>query len=144
MQSFGRPECLPLAPPDLLSYLTTFTLRSQYPYSLGRLGIRHFGGLAGETACFYRYTVLCEFAAEKCTLRLLERTTLDFLTPIILLGAAENRMWTLVASLLRPKPNSDDEASAPTYSPCSGFIIILRVERLHPSSALSDFIINTE
>ena len=79
---------LPLAPPDSLPHLTMFTLRS-LPCDLGGLGIWRFGGLAGEIACL---RVLYEFA-EKYTPRLLEGATLDFWPPIVL-GAAENRVWT--------------------------------------------------
>ena len=48
---------LPLAPPDSLAHLTMFTLRS-LPCDLGGLGIRRFGGLAGEIACLRGRTVL--------------------------------------------------------------------------------------
>ena len=76
---------LPLASPDALSHLTMFTLRS-LPCDLGGLGIRRFGGLAGELACLRGRTVLYEFA-EKYTPRLLEGATLEF-WPTIVLGAA--------------------------------------------------------
>ena len=66
---------LPLAPPDSLSYINTFTLRS-LPCDLGGLGIRRFGA---------RRSILYEFA-EKHTPRLLEGATLDFWLPIVLPG----------------------------------------------------------
>jgi hypothetical protein len=50
-----------LAPPDSLTRLTMFTLRSLL-CDLGGVGIRHFGGLAGEIACLGGRTVLYEFA----------------------------------------------------------------------------------
>jgi hypothetical protein len=87
---------LPIASPDSLTHLKIFTLRS-LPCDLGGLGIRRFGGLAGEIACLRGRTVLYEFA-EKYTPRLLEGVTLDFWPPIVL-GAAENRVWTEVAGL---------------------------------------------
>ena len=64
-----------LAPPDSLSYINTFTLRS-LPCDLGGLGIRRFGA---------RRSILYEFA-EKHTPRLLEGATLDFWLPIVLPG----------------------------------------------------------
>jgi hypothetical protein len=76
------------------------SLRS-LPCDLGRLGIRRFGGLAGEIACLRGRTVFYEFA-EKYTPRLLEGFNLDFWPPIVL-GAAENRVWTEVAGLFRPE-----------------------------------------
>ena len=96
---------LPIASPDSLTHLTTFTLRS-LPCDLGGLGIRRFGGLAGEIACLRGRTVFYEFA-EKYTPRLLEGATLDFWPPIVL-GAAENRVWTEVAGLFRPESDFDD------------------------------------
>jgi hypothetical protein len=71
-----RAGSLLLAPPDSLTHLTIFALRS-LPCDLGGLGIRRFGGLAGEIACLRGRTVLYEFA-EKYTPRLLEGATLDF------------------------------------------------------------------
>ena len=81
---------LPLEPPDSLAYLTTFTLRS-LPCELGGLGLRRFGGLAGEMACLRGRTVFYEFA-EKYSPRLLEGATLEFWPPFVL-GAAENQAW---------------------------------------------------
>jgi hypothetical protein len=89
---------LPIASPDSLTHLTTFTLHS-LPCDLGGLGIRRFGGLAGEIACLRGRTVFYEFV-EKYTPRLLEGATRDFWPPIVL-GAAENRFWTEVAGLFR-------------------------------------------
>jgi len=100
-----------LASPDLLSYRIMFTLRS-LPRDLAGLGIRRFGGLAGKTACLRRCSVLYQFT-EKYTPRLLEGATLNYWPPVVL-GAAENREWSEVAGLFRPKPDCDDEASAPT------------------------------
>ena len=60
------------------------------PCDLGGLGIRRFGGLAGEIDCLRGRTVFYEFA-EKYTPRLLEGATLDVWPPIVL-GAAENRV----------------------------------------------------
>ena len=77
---------LPIASPDSLTHLTSFTL-----CDLDGLDFRRFGGLAGEIACLRVRTFLYEFA-EKYTPRLLEGATLDFLPPIVL-GAAENRGW---------------------------------------------------
>ena len=107
---------LPLAAPDSLAHLTMFTLRS-LPCDLGGLGIRRFGGLAGEIACLRGRTVLYEFA-EKYTPRLLEGATLDFWPPIVL-GAAENRLWTEVAGLFRAESDDDDGAIDEEPSPTS-------------------------
>ena len=104
---------LPLAPPDALTYLATFTLRS-LPCDLGGLGLRRFGGLAGELACLRGRTVFYEFA-EKIAPRLLEGASLEF-WPTIVPGAVENRVWTEVAGLFREPSDSDDEAPEPTPS----------------------------
>jgi hypothetical protein len=79
----------PIASPDSLTHLTTFTLRS-LPCDLGGLGIRRFGGLAGEIACLRGHTVLYEFA-EKYTPRLLDGATLDVWPPIVLKGLSDYR-----------------------------------------------------
>jgi hypothetical protein len=96
-----RASGLPIASPDSLTHLTTFTLRS-LPCDLGGLGTRHFGVLAGRGR-----TVLYKFA-ETHTPQLLEGITLDFWWPPIVLGAAENRVWTAVAGLFRPESDFDD------------------------------------
>ena len=49
---------LPLASPDSLTRLTTFTLLCSLPCDLGGLSIRRFGGLAGETACLGAHSLL--------------------------------------------------------------------------------------
>ena len=72
---------LPIASQDSLTHLTTFTLCS-LTCDLGGLGIRRFGGFAGEIACLRGRTVLYEFA-EKYTPRLLEGATLDFWPSIV-------------------------------------------------------------
>jgi hypothetical protein len=97
---------LPIASPDSLTHLTTFTLRS-LPCDLGGLGIRRFGGLAGKIAYLRGRTVLYEYK-EKYTPRLLEGATLDFWPPIVL-GAVKNWIWTeVVAGLFRPESDFDD------------------------------------
>ena len=97
-----RASGLPIASPDSLTHLTTFTLRP-LPCDLGGLGTRRFGVLAAGRG----RTVLYELA-EKYTPQLLEGAILDFWWPPIVLGAAENRVWTAVAGLFRPESDFDD------------------------------------
>ena len=130
---------LPLEPPDSLAYLTTFTLRS-LPCELGGLGLRRFGGLAGEMACLRGRTVFYEFA-EKYSPRLLEGATLEFWPPIVL-GAAENQVWTEVAGLFRAVSDSDDDATAPAPPDDPNTVGVFRAYYLASgeSSPLCDFI----
>ena len=105
---------LPLEPPDPLTHLTTLTLRS-LPTELGGLGIRRYSGLAGEIACLRGRTVFYEFA-ERFAPELLAGATEDYWPPIVL-GAAENAVWTEVAGLFREDSEEDVPAEPPpTYN----------------------------
>ena len=96
---------LPPEPPDPLTHLTTLTLRS-LPTELGGLGIRRYSGLAGETACLRGRTVFYEFA-ERFAPELLAGAIEDYWPPIVL-GAAENQLWTEVAGLFRAEEEDED------------------------------------
>ena len=96
---------LPPEPPDPLIHLTTLTLRS-LPTELGGLGIRRYSGLAGETACLRGRTVFYEFA-ERFAPELLASAMEDYWSPIVL-GAAENELWTEVAGLFRADDAEED------------------------------------
>ena len=106
-QALLRAGGLPITPPDPLTYLTSLTLRS-LPTAMGGLGIRRYGGLAGELACLRARTVFYEFA-EQCAPRLLAGASEEFWQPIIL-GAAENALWTEVAGLFRDDSLDTDPA----------------------------------
>ena len=109
---------LPTSPPDPLAYLTTITLRS-LPTAMGGLGIRRYGGLAGEMACLRVRTVFYEFA-EKCAPRLLSGALEEFWQPIVL-GAAENTVWSEVAGLFREDPAlEDDPNQTPSHPNIAG------------------------
>jgi len=100
-----RAAGLPPEPPDPLTHLTTLTLRS-LPTELGGLGIRRYSGLAGETACLRGRTVFYEFA-ERFAPELLAGAMEDYWSPIVL-GAAENELWTEVAGLFRADDAEED------------------------------------
>ena len=102
---------LPLEPPNPLTHLTTLTLRS-LPTELGGLGIRRYSGLAGEIACLRGRTVYYEFA-ERFAPELLAGATEDFWPPIVL-GAAENSVWTEVAGLFREDAEDDSNQPLPS------------------------------
>ena len=136
-----RAGSLLLESPDSLTYLiTTFTLRS-LPCDLSGLGIRRFGGLAGEITCLRGRTVLHEFA-NKYTPRLLEGTTLDFWPPIVL-AAAKNRVWAEMAGLFRPESDFDVGTTTEEPTPSDPNImgvfsaIYLASGESHPSATLS-------
>ena len=119
-----RASGLPIASPDSLTHLTTFTLRP-LPCDLGGLGS-------------WGRTVLYELA-EKYTPQLLEGAILDFWWPPIVLGAAENRVWTAVAGLFRPESDFDDGTTEePTPSDPNIFgLSTSPVGSLRPSATLS-------
>ena len=102
---------LPLEPPNPLTHLTTLTLRS-LPTELGGLGIRRYSGLASEIACLRGRTVYYEFA-ERFAPELLAGATEDFWPPIVL-GAAENSVWTEVAGLFREDAEDDSNQPLPS------------------------------
>ena len=113
LRAAGLPLASPGSPEDSLVYLTTCTLRS-LPTALGGLGIRRYSGLAGELACLRARTVFYEFA-EKFAPRWLEGASVEFWQPI-LLGAAENRVWTDVAGLFAEDPSLEDDPAQPQPS----------------------------
>ena len=88
-----------------LTHLTTLTLRS-LPTEIGGPGMRGYIGLAGETACLRGRTVFYEFA-ERFTPEFLAGVMEDFWSPIVL-GAAENELWTEVAGRFRADDLEED------------------------------------
>ena len=123
---------LPPEPLDPLTHLTTLTLRS-LPTELGGLGIRRYSGLAGETACLRGRTGFYEFAERFAP----ESGAMeDFWSPIVL-GAAENELWTEVAGLFRADDVEEDpqcRGHVPGLLP--GDRRILSPVRLHQSGPL--------
>jgi hypothetical protein len=68
--------------------------------------MRGYIGLAGETACLRGRTVFYEFA-ERFTPEFLAGVMEDFWSPIVL-GAAENELWTEVAGRFRADDLEED------------------------------------
>ena len=94
-----------------LEALTSQTLRS-LPTALGGLGIRRYGGLAGEIACLRARQAFYEFAEEHGPL-LLRGASTAFWSPISL-GEFEDSLWaTTAGGLFHPDPESTPHARQP-------------------------------
>ena len=114
---------LALVSPDSLTHLTTFTLRS-LSCDLGVLGIRRFGGLAGEIAGIQSFR-----SSQKSTLLGFWKgppgSFGHLLSCNIVLCASENWVWTAVAGLFRPESDFDDgttEEPTPSDSNITGVL----------------------
>ena len=99
---------LPPEPPNPLTHLTTLTLRSLPTDELVGLGIRRYSGLQRAYVD----------APERFAPELLAGAMEDYWPPIVL-GAAENELWTEVAGLFRAEEeemNPDHPASSPNVT----------------------------